>query len=248
MPEKALASLSLLHTHNYFQKLQELKDTAQADHVETPFKLENFHFSKKLEQWVQKPKKPLVLVGDSGIGKTQFVKAFVKEKNLKTLLVNHKEDFKRLNASYDAVFIDDAGLSDLKPVELLALLDNQSSKTLRVLYKTVFKKENLIQMLAMNQPEFNELFKDLVTERFARRIQFEHLEAPFINNLTVNIQINNDNSHNINNNVSFSDAKAQEDRETQETIEAMTKCYLEGKSPKNRHNPTLAKARCTQES
>lgn len=223
---KALANLSLLHTHSYFQKLEQLKASVQADTIETPFKLENFYLSQQLTHWINNPNKTLVLVGPSGVGKTAFCKAFIKDKNLKTLIVNHKEDFTRLNSEHDAVLMDDASFTDLKPTDLLALLDNKASKTLRVLYKTVFKKENLIQMLAMNQPEFEHLFKTLATDRFARRTHFEHLKEPFINNLTVNIQINNNNTNNINN-LSFSDAKAQEHRETQQTIQAMQKCYDE---------------------
>jgi hypothetical protein len=39
-----------------------------------------------------------------------FCNAFMKEKQLKALLVNHKQDFRRLDASYDAILIDDAGI------------------------------------------------------------------------------------------------------------------------------------------
>lgn len=77
-------------------------------------------------------------------------------------------------------------------------------------------------MLAMNLPEFKQLFKTIGTDRFARRIHFEHLKEPFINNLTVNIQVNNHNTNNFN----FSDAKAQEDQHVKDTLKAMKNAYL----------------------
>ncbi len=98
------------------------------------------------------------IVGKSGIGKTQFCKAFAKEKKLKTLLVNHKEDLRRLDSSYDAIIIDDANLQQFEETQLLSLIDNQTQKTLRVLYDTVYKTAGIIQMIAMNQKEFNDLY------------------------------------------------------------------------------------------
>jgi len=80
------------------------------------------------------------VVGDSGLGKTQFCKAFVKEKGLKTLIVNHKEDFRRLNSTYDAIIIDDANIHEFEETQLLSLIDNETDKTLRVLYNSVVKK------------------------------------------------------------------------------------------------------------
>ena len=91
----------------------------------------------------------MVLVGDSGEGKTQFCKAYVKYHNLKTLIIHHKEDFRRLNPTYDAIIIDDANIHDFEETQLLSVIDNQTDKTIRVLYESVIKKANLVQMIAM---------------------------------------------------------------------------------------------------
>lgn len=104
------------------------------------------------------PKKSLILVGDSGLGKTQFCKAFVNQNNLKTLIVNHKEDFKRLNSTYDAIIIDDANLHELEETQLLNVIDNQADRTIRVLYDAVIKKAGIIQLITMNQNEFRNVF------------------------------------------------------------------------------------------
>lgn len=98
------------------------------------------------------PNKTLILVGKSGIGKTQFCKAVVKHKNLKTLLVSHKEDFRRLNSTYDAIIIDDANLHEFEETQLLSIIESKDTKSIRVLYDNVTKKPNSVQMIA-NQHE-----------------------------------------------------------------------------------------------
>jgi len=159
--------------------------------------------SDELKGWVYRPVKTLVLVGDSGVGKTAFCNAFIKEKQLKALLVNHKQDFRRLDASYDAILIDDAGICGISDTELLAFIDNKAGKTIRVLYNSVLKKKDLVQMLVMNEPEFQRIAYQLAQRRFARRINFQQVKEPFINNLNVNIQINN--------NITFNDYRVQEE-------------------------------------
>jgi septin family protein len=143
--------------------------------------LKDFFLTKKLKQWVDKPDKTLVLVGDSGVGKTAFCNAFIKEKQLKALLVNHKQDFRRLDASYDAILIDDAGICGISDTELLALIDNKAGKTIRVLYNSVLKKKNLVQMLVMNEPEFQSIAYQLAQRRFACQTPYRTLafQIPF---------------------------------------------------------------------
>lgn len=136
LPNKALANVSLVGAKRHFESVQQLKARAKADEVSTPFSLKDFILSPRLQKWVEKPDKTPVLVGASGVGKTAFCRAFIQEKKLKTLLVNHKEDFGRLDASYNAILIDDAGISGLSEMELLSLIDNKAGKTLRVLYKS----------------------------------------------------------------------------------------------------------------
>jgi hypothetical protein len=79
-------------------------------------------------------------------------------------MVNHREGFTRLDDTYDAIIIDDANLHEFKETQLLSLIDNQSNKTLKVLYKAVYKtlkvlykavykKPGIVQMIAMNKKE-----------------------------------------------------------------------------------------------
>lgn len=223
-PNAALSNTSLISAKNYFDQLQGLKQALLADQTNTPFKLKDFNLNPDLQAWVENPNKTLFLVGESGIGKTSFCKAFVNYKGFKTLIVNHKEDLKRLDASYDAIIVDDANLDDFQSTQLLALVDNQVNKTLRVLYNTAFKKANTIQMINANKSEFRKLAHVIQDERFARRIHFEQIKEPFIINLNVNIQINN---KSINSNITFAESKRQEQDHVKKTLDKITKCLYD---------------------
>jgi hypothetical protein len=67
-------------------------------------------------------------------------------------------------------------------------------------------------MLVMNEPEFQSIAYQLAQRRFARRVTFQQVQEPFINNLNVNIQINN---------IHFNEIKGQEEEHIQETIQAI---------------------------
>lgn len=175
-PEKALADFTSA-LKKQFNDIEKIKATLQLDEIQTPFTLENFQIPDEIKQWIQNPKKTLVLIGDSAVGKTQFCKAFVKQKNLKTLLVNHKEDFRRINSSYHAIIIDDANIHELEETQLLSLIENQEDKTLRVLYDSVFKKAGIVQMIAMNIAEFQKIAYFLTQKRFARRLLFQEIKT-----------------------------------------------------------------------
>ena len=152
---------------------------------------------------MRKPNKTLFLVGNSGLGKTQFCKAFVKHNQLKTLFVSHEERFKRLNSSYDAIVVDDANLHELEETQLLSVIDNQGDKNVRVFYDAVVKKANMVQIVAMNPNEFRKLAYTLAQERFARRLLLHKPEKPFIVNVNINFnQVNQVNHVNNVNSVS----------------------------------------------
>lgn len=55
--------------------------------------------------------------------------------------MNHKEGFQRITNSYQPIIVDDANVADFTDTQLLALLDNSTSKSIRVMYKTVRKKK-----------------------------------------------------------------------------------------------------------
>jgi DNA replication protein DnaC len=181
----------------YFQAFESLKATQQASDIETPFKLKDFNLQDypEIGEWIKHPVKTLVLMGASGVGKTQLAKAFAQDKGLKTLVVNHLEGFKDLESQHDCIIVDDANMRGLDATQLLAVVDSQQNKTLRVLYGTANKKKGLIQMFTMNKQEFLHIKHFLHEERFARRMLFSEIKAPIIN-MNVNIQVNNVVNHN----------------------------------------------------
>lgn len=187
--DKAIAGMSISALKKHFHDVAKLEENLRLNKIDTPFELQHFIVQDELKQWVENPNKTLILVGDSGLGKTQFCKAFVKEKRLKTLVVNHKEDFRRLNSTYDAIIIDDANIHEFEETQLLSLIDNETDKTLRVLYDSVVKKAGIIQMIAMNYREFVKIAYFLEQKRFARRLLLQNPQKPF--SVNVNLQINN---------------------------------------------------------
>jgi Geminivirus Rep catalytic domain len=213
-PEKAIAGVSVSSLRKHFQDIEKIRTGLQLDQVNTPFTLENFQIPDQVKTWIQNPDKTLLLVGKSGIGKTQFCKAVAKSKNLKTLLVNHKEDFRRLNTTYGCIIVDDANLQEFEETQLLSIIDSQADKSIRVLYDNVTKKANTLQMIAMNPREFQKLASYLTQPRFARRVLIHEPKQPFMINVNINIINNN---ININNNYDFKAHQQQEQRHIQET-------------------------------
>lgn len=198
--EKALAGVSVSALKKHFNDIKKIELLTKIDRIDTPFTLKDFNIDSVLREWIQNPNKTLLLVGRSGVGKTQFFKAVAKEKLSKTLIVNHKEDLRRLDDTYDSIIIDDANIDQFEDTQLLSLIDNQTGKTLRVLYDTVYKKKGIVQMIAMNRKEFIKIYGRLKEERMLRRVLFHHVKKPFLININLHIQNNHiTNNYNIKN-------------------------------------------------
>ena len=189
--EKALAGVSVSALKKHFSDIQKIELATKIEKIDTPFLLKHFNLGDELQEWVQNPDKTLIVVGRSEIGKTQFLKAFVTHKKLKTLVVKHKEDLRRLNDTYDAILIDDANIHEIEETQLLGLIDNQAYQTLRVLYDTVHKKQGVVQMIAMNKNEFRKIKNTLQQDRFSRRILVIKPREPFMINVCVNVHLHN---------------------------------------------------------
>lgn len=216
--EKAIAGVSLSTLRKHFNDVEKLETALQQDQVDTPFTLDNFDTKGTIQEWLDNPNTTLLLLGRSGLGKTQFMKALTKDKALKTLFVNHKEDFKRLNSTYDSIMIDDANLHELSETELLSIIENRTNRTIRVLYGIINKKANTLQIIAMNNREFLKI-KDILSQvRFARRITVHQPKEPFMVNIFYQNIDNSQNTHNIHNHhPDFSVHQKEELRRAQQT-------------------------------
>ena len=192
-PKKALSSASALmkNIKAIKQAVRDAKDPV----LDTPFDMQNFHLTGLLKEWADKlyKQKALILVGRSGIGKTQFAKVFCLLHKWKTLVVNHKEDFQKIDESYQAVIIDDANFNDFSDTQKLALIDNTSEKTIRVLYKAVTKNKGIVMMILMNHKQYDQIYELFQEEAYARRSLMVEPTHPFMINV-YHIQ-NNYNTH-----------------------------------------------------
>lgn len=159
-PNKAFSACSVSSLKINFRDIQQMQKYIKGDLIQTPFTMDNFDYKGTLKQWVENPKiDGLVLVGKSGIGKTQFAKALCKHNKWKTLLVSHKQDFQRIDTCYDAIIVEYANFNDFNHTQKLALLYNSNDKSIRVLYTTVSKRQEVVTMLLMNHMQYAELHK-----------------------------------------------------------------------------------------
>ena len=73
--QKALPGLSITALKKHFNDLKKIQLHTKIDRIETPFTIQDFHIDDTLRDWIQTPTKTLIIVGKSGVGKTQFLKA-----------------------------------------------------------------------------------------------------------------------------------------------------------------------------
>ena len=194
-PDKAIAGLSLSALRRHFSDIKKLKSSFKPDQVKTFSGLDSLRFQPELQQWMQNPQKTLLLVEKSGLGKAQSCKAYVKHNKLKTLVVTHKENFKRLKNSYDAIIIDSANIYELKETQLLNLLDNQVDKSVNLLYNSVVKKAEVMHLISMNHKGCRKIAFSLSEKRFARKVQVQKPETPSIADVNTKANHVTNNTH-----------------------------------------------------
>lgn len=203
-PQLAMGGKSLLQVERTLKRRAELERSSLAvtkAALSTPYKVEDFKEIPKLEKWKKNGFQPtLILVGPAGCGKTQFVKALASENGWHMLLVNHKEALKNLSEAHDALFLDDISLDSIDEHTLLALLETNDDRTIRILRGTVHKRKGLVQMFAFNKLVFGQLRKVLQRREFARRCEVVRVPQEFIINVNVFKNCTITNHNNIYNN------------------------------------------------
>ena len=100
--------------------------------------LDQFNISETIREWMTNHHQPTgIFVGDGGTGKTCFVHmiAHLNDWNLndwKMITMGNREDFKKYNDSFDAIFFDDFVFKNFNQQELLALLETDQARTINV--------------------------------------------------------------------------------------------------------------------
>lgn len=223
-PKKALSGSSASVLMKNIRAAKQAMREAQDPVLETPFEMQHFNLTGRLQRWAGNPKlykkKALILVGRSGIGKTEFAKVFCLQHKWKTLVVSHNEDFQKLDESYDAVIIDDSNFNDFSDSQKLAIINTTVDKTIRVLYKTVTRKMGTVTMILMNHKQYQEIHQIIQQEPFARRVVTVEPNEPFMINVNINIQnIHNGDVNHIQN-ISFQDMLEEDKQLIEENREA----------------------------
>lgn len=120
--------------------------------------MQNFNLQAPIGEWGNSLyKKSIMIVGQSGIGKTQFGKAFCLQHKWKTLVVNHVEKFPRIDLSVDAVIIEYDNFNRFHDTEKLAIFDNSVAKTRKVIYQTVRKKQGVVMIISINHMQYKDV-------------------------------------------------------------------------------------------
>ena len=68
-----------------------------------------------------------------------------------TDIVNHRESIKYLTDHHDSIFFDDMSLENLDEHTILALLERNDDRTIRVLHSSVFKRKGLVEVFCLEQ-------------------------------------------------------------------------------------------------
>lgn len=100
-------------------------------------------FNKPLQEVT---KKVIVLVGPTGLGKTQYALAHFK----KPLHVKDKEDWRRYNDTTDGIILDDLDFPSWSPLTLLKLLDMETPITQNIKYGATRIKAGTPRIICVN--------------------------------------------------------------------------------------------------
>lgn len=94
---------------------------------------DQFNISETIREWMTNHHQPTgIFVGDGGTGKTCFVHMIAHLNGWKMITMCNREDFKKYNDSFDAIFFDDFVFKNFNQEELLALLETQQKRAIDV--------------------------------------------------------------------------------------------------------------------
>ena len=154
--------LNLLEEEQFKNDMEELN-------MNTTFNEDNFNISKELKNYLNNfllnhsKNKLLIIVGPANVGKTEFIKALLKD--YKPLIVKYKSDLKKFDSKLNKCLIfDNLKTNNLIEKEFLQLIDstiipNDLIKVItcndlsNLFFKEVFIKRS--QILAITKPLFN---------------------------------------------------------------------------------------------
>ena len=102
------------------------------------------------------------------------------------LYFKEKQDFKRLNDTYDAILIDDVDFNQFNENQLLSIISQKDDATTRILYGTAHKKRDTVLIITLNYNQFKEVPYLFRQYKYSRRVLIYEPSVPFIMNVTIN--------------------------------------------------------------
>ncbi len=136
-PKLALTSLS-----QYERNLTRINEISNISVIKSKYNVEDYDFSEtRLPEYIRGGHSEFgdlcyVLIGDSGLGKTQAVRAYLDSCNLKTLNVTEIEDLRK-HRNHDCWLFDDANLSNLNLDQRRLLFDRNDGNTINARYQNI---------------------------------------------------------------------------------------------------------------
>jgi hypothetical protein len=123
-----------LHNHAQIRKSFTELALIKSGDITPKFKFKDYYISPALQQFLDNynPNKTVVLLGEAGYGKTQFLIAWLKEvKKLNPLVINNVDSLRLFNkAAHDVIIFDDCGKWHLPArEELIKYLDSEVPTT-----------------------------------------------------------------------------------------------------------------------
>lgn len=114
----------------------------------TQYNIENFHLPAEVKEWDGlRYEKSLVLLGKSGVGKTELAKCLFKN----PLFVSHKDRLKDLCEDHDGIIFDDFNFSDLIAQEKIWLLDLENDRSVGVKHGHVVIRAKIPRVFTGNE-------------------------------------------------------------------------------------------------
>ena len=161
---EASPRVALLDFKKIKNSLEELRRYNKKTEVKV-YDIESFHKIEELKNYEEKMgEKTLYLSGDTGSGKTEFIKAFYDKKlggigNV--LRITNKEGLSKLaEKEYKGLILDDVDLREFTGEELLNLTDVKNNANQRVLYKNVEIEAGMPRAILTNK-SFEEAFSGI---------------------------------------------------------------------------------------
>ena len=162
--EDALKLLKEHDSKNYLRSHMRLEKSLRDHYIKSlgfssKYNLNNFNISSKLKSLVldrlfdkSDNRKCLYIYGNSGIGKTEFIKCILKTFNKNVLIINNYDSLSQYQyVKHDTIVFDDVSFNKLNSEEIINLVDCNNEKTFHLRYVNVKLADNLIKIIISNK-------------------------------------------------------------------------------------------------